>query len=75
MDDQRTDRESGGGVNGDLETRRVQAVLMAFVGCFAILTGVLSLLNGPVAFGAVHTVYFGVTAIALGIYRYPREKK
>jgi uncharacterized membrane protein HdeD (DUF308 family) len=75
MDDQRTDRKGGDSVSRDIETRRVQAVVMVLLGCFAILFGVWSLLRGPIAFGGVHSLYFGVTAIAMGMYRYPRAGK
>jgi hypothetical protein len=51
MDDQRTDRAGGGGMSREIERRRMEAILMSFVGVFFIFAGALTLWNGAPADG------------------------
>jgi hypothetical protein len=71
MDDQRTDRADGGGMSRENERRRMEAILMSFVGAFFIFAGALTLWNGAPADG-VFMFLFGVTSFLMGIRNYRR---
>jgi hypothetical protein len=71
MGDQRNNRVSGVSMSRENETRRMQAIIMFFLGIFFIIAGALSLWNGaPV--DRVTMLLFGVTSILTGIRNYRR---
>jgi hypothetical protein len=72
MDDQRTDRASGGSVNREKETRQMQAILMTLIGGFFGAAGMLGLFRGALTFGNFYMLIVGCSFIVTGIVKYRR---
>src|SRR5262245_39443662 len=67
MDDQRTDRESGGGLGRDAEERKVRTIGAAILAIFFIVSGSWSLYRGP---QSPYMLGFGLFCLVYAVRNY-----